>query len=150
MAVTVKIDLPQADAVIKRLGLDANGDTQRFHTLNVLRRIQKYMPMDSGAFIKTTVANTSDTKIVSVGAHAAYLFYGKVMVNAKTGKGPGFISGVGYRYRKGTTLTPTGRDLKYSKEKNPQAGARWDLAVMANEGEAITADLQRYIDRRTT
>ena len=36
-----------------------------------------------------------------------YLFYGKVMVNSKTGKGPALIPGVGYRFPKDSTLMPT-------------------------------------------
>ena len=38
--------------------------------------------------------------------------------------------------------------LDYSKTKNPKAGPHWDRAVTAAEGKAMTADLQRYIDRK--
>ena len=145
-SVTIKLDLPGADALIQKIGLDEHGEIQRFQTQNVLRRIQKYMPRVSGAFINTTIANTSETEIISVGKQAAYLFYGKVMVNSVTGEGPGVIPGVGPRYKKGTTLKETDRDLEYNKERNPQAGPRWDLALEAHEGDILVSDLQSYIN----
>jgi len=147
-SVKVKLDLPKADQVIKNVGLDESGAVQRFHTANVLRRIQKYMPFKSGAFIKTTIANTDIDKpeIVSVGPHAAYLYHGKVMVDSVTGKGPANIPDVGPRFRKGSTLRATDRDLEFDTTKNPQAGPYWDRALVANEGDILVSELQRYID----
>ena len=71
------------------------------------------------------------------------------MVNAKTGKGPALIPGVGYRYPKGAILRPTKRTLQYTHTKNPDAGPEWDKTLISREGAAMTADLQRFIDRRS-
>lgn len=38
-------------------------------------------------------------------------------------------------------------DLVYTHTKNPLAGPRWDEAVMAAEGDAMAADLARYMRR---
>ena len=93
-----------------------------FHTQNVLRRIKKFMPYRSGAMYKVTVTQTDIRKpeIVTETPGARYLFRGKVMI-----------------------------DLQFSKGKNPQAGPRWDKALSANEGKAMAADLQRFIDKRS-
>ncbi len=54
----VTLDFPAAEEILQEVGLDEQGDAQMFHTKNVLRRIQKYMPYRTGATIKLTVAQT--------------------------------------------------------------------------------------------
>lgn len=141
------LEMNSVDQILRDKGLDANGDAQRFHTANVLKRIKRYMPFVSGMTYKVTVAQTDISKpyIVTDTPYAKYLFRGKKMVNAKTGKGPRMIPGVGPRYKKGTVLKATAEDLNYTKTKNPAAGPRWDRALSAAEGKAMTKDLQRYI-----
>lgn len=143
----VTLDLKAAGVVIKRLGLDERGNAQAFHTQNCVNRITKYMPMDTGALIKITQAQTviRRPEIVTRAPQARYLFYGKAMVDSQTGKGPACIPGVGYRWRKGASLKATSRDLTYDRSKNPMAGPRWDKALSAREGKALAADLQRYL-----
>ena len=131
----VKIILPAANQLIRRKGLAQDGRVQMFHTQNCLRRIKRYMPFLSGDTYKITVAQTNIRKpeIVTDVPYARYLYYGKAMVNSKTGKGPALIPGVGYRYKKGTILKPTDRDLKYTTTKNPNAGPFWDRALVASD-----------------
>lgn len=131
MSVKYKLIMNPVSRIIRDKGLDSDGDAQAFHTQNVLRRIQKYMPYRTGATIKLTIAQTDIHKpeIVTNTPYAKYLFYGKVMV----GKAP---------------KTVTDKPLAYTKTKNPQAGPRWDLRLFAAEGKAIVADLQRYLKRR--
>ncbi len=150
MIFKVKLNLPNATEIIRSQGLGEGGDVQRYHTANVLKRIKRYMPDVSGALYKMTVAQTDINKpeIVTVAPQAGYLYRGKKMVNAKTGKGPALIPGVGYRYRYGTILKATSEPLSYTKTKNPMAGPAWDKALIAHEGDAIVADLQGYVDRR--
>lgn len=119
----VKISLNSPAHILRDHGLNKNGDAQRFHTANVLRRIQKYMPYRSGATIKLTIAQT-DVNVPVIVTHAPYaqsLFEG---------------------------VAPSGRPLRYTKTKNPLAGPRWDRAVSAAEGDAMAADLQRYLKRK--
>ena len=140
------LELNPVEQILKDKGLDPGGDAQKFHTVNVLRRIKRYMPFLSGMTYKVTVAQTDINRpyIITNTPYAKYLFYGKKMVNAKTGKGPRMIPGVGPRYKKGTVLKATAENLEYTK-KNPNAGPRWDKALSAAEGKAMAADLQRYI-----
>lgn len=124
----VTVNMKPVNQILKAKGLTAGGDVQRFHTANVLRRIQRYMPYRSGATIKLTVAQSpiSKPEIVTDAPYARYLYYGKVMV----GRAP---------------KTVTDKDLDYTRTKNPQAGPFWDRRLVAAEGAAMSADLQRYI-----
>lgn len=145
----VKMVLPTASKIVRAKGLGAGGAVQMFHTQNVLRRIKRYMPFVSGATYKIAVLQTNikDPFIVTDVPYGQYLYRGKVMVNSKTGKGPANIPGIGYRYRKGTILMPTDRDLKYNQTKNPLAGPYWDRTLVACEGLALVSDLQKFINR---
>lgn len=147
---TIALSMKELNQILKDKGLDESGDVQQFHTQNVLRRIKKYMPFLTGATYKITAIQTDIRKpmIVTDVPYGKYLFYGKVMVNAKTGKGPALIPGVGYRYKKGTILKETGRPLEYTRTKNPAAGPRWDKALSAAEGAAMAADVERYLKRK--
>lgn len=149
--VTVTLTMKELNQLVKDKGLDKAGDVQQFHTQNVLRRIKRYMPFRTGATYKITMLQTDIKKpeIVTDVPYAGYLFEGKKMVNAKTGKGPALIPGVGYRYKKGAILKPTSSPLNYTKTKNPKAGPHWDRTLVSMEGAALTADLQRFINRRS-
>lgn len=143
------LEMNSVNKILHDKGLDPSGDKQRFHTANVLRRIIKYMPYLSGMLIKLTIAQTviNRPEIVTDAPEAQYLFRGKVMVDPKTGAA-GFMTPEGWRSRKGCVKVRTNRDLKYTKTKNRRAGPRWDIAVSTQEGKAMAADLQRYIDRK--
>lgn len=127
----ISVDMKPVNQILKAKGLTAGGDVQRFHTQNVLRRIQKYMPYRTGATIKAMIAQTDISKpeIVLDVPHGRYLYHGKAM----EGKAP---------------KTVTDRDLQYTKTKNPQAGPYWDRALVAAEMHAMQADLQRYVNRK--
>lgn len=121
---SVTIDFPAAEEILQEVGLDEQGDTQMFHTKNVLRRIQKYMPYRTGATIKLTVAQTDPRvpEIVTEEPQAVYLYNG---------------------------VSRSGKPLNYTKTKNPLAGGHWDRALVAAEGDALAADLERYIGKRS-
>ena len=143
------LEMNSVGQILKDKGLNETGDVQQFHTANVLRRIKRYMPFVSGMTYKITVAQTNIKKpeIVTNTPYAKYLFYGKVMIDPKLGIA-GFMTPEGWRSRKGCVKVRTGRNLQYTRTKNPQAGPRWDRTLSANEGRAMTADLQRYLNRR--
>ena len=127
----VRVDIKPVSQIIHDKGLSPTGDVQRFHTNNVIRRIQKYMPYRTGATIKMMIAQTDTSKpeIVLDVPYAKYLYYGKAM----EGRAPKRV---------------TDRDLVYTKTKNPQAGPFWDRALVAAEMPAMQADLQAYVNRK--
>lgn len=149
MSTSIKVDMAPVNVILTRLGIDKNGDVQQFLTETINRRITKYMPYRTGALSTKLKFVKSPTEIEILAPYARYQYYGKVMVNAKTGKGPALIPGVGYRYKKGTVLKVTDRDLdQQTGTKNPKAGPFWDRRLMADEKGAIVADVQAYINRR--
>ena len=143
---SVKVNSRPVEEILRRKGLDVNGDVQQFHTANVLRRIVRYMPYRTGATIKLTQAQSpvSQPEINTFVPYARYLHEGKVMVNAATGKGPGVIPGGGPRWRRGTQLKATGRPLT----KNPEAGPHWGQRLQEKEGDAMLTDLKNYVQGR--
>lgn len=146
---SIKVDMKPVSAVMDRLGVTARGDVQKFHTANVRRRIQKYMPYRSGATIKLMIVQSpADEPFIHVDApYARMLYYGKVMVDPKT-RAAGFLTENGWRSRKGVKKVVSSRSIDYDKTKNPQAGPFWDRRLMAAEGEAMRQDLQEYVNRR--
>lgn len=127
----VTLRMNDINRILRDKGLNSNGSVQAFHTNNVLRRIIKYMPYRTGMTIKKTIIDTdiNEPHIVTNVPYAKYLYYGKVMVGAP----PKQVTGI---------------PLQYTTTKNPNAGPYWDRALVAAEGDALRADLQRYIDRR--
>jgi hypothetical protein len=146
----VTLQMKDLNQLVKDKGLAPGGNAQMFHTQNVLRRIKRYMPFVTGVTYKVTVVQTDIRKpeIVTDTPYAKYLFRGKVMIDPKLGVA-GFMTPEGWRSRKGCVKVLTDRDLKYFRGKNPQAGPRWDRALSANEGKAMAADLQNFINRRS-
>lgn len=142
-----KVIMPGAAELIRRKGLAVDGAVQMFHTQNVLRRIKKFMPHRTGATYKLTVIQTDIRKpeIVTDTPYAHYLFKGEVYGPNIPRRENGVIVG----WWSPPVKHPTGRKLKYDTTKNPKAGPRWDKALVNAEGDALRADLQRYIDRRS-
>jgi hypothetical protein len=148
MSTRIKVDMKPVGTILTRIGVDKNGDVQMQVTRIINNRITKYMPFRSGALVTKSKHIKSPTEIEVAAPYALYMYYGKVMVNSKTGKGPAFIPGVGYRYRKGTVLKATERDLNYDLTKHPKAGPFWDRRMMASEAAQIAHDIQVYVNRR--
>lgn len=127
----VAVELRPVREIIRKKGLAPGGAVQRQHTANVLRRIVRYLPYRSGETIKQTIIQTdiSRPEIVTRSPYAKYIYYGKVMV----GKAP---------------KRAIDRPLKYTKDKNPLAGPRWDRRLVSAEGKLLARELQDYLDRR--
>ena len=145
----IKVNMVPVQKILDGLGVTARGDVQRFHTANVRRRIQKYMPYRSGAAIQLMIVQSPvDDPFIHVDApFARMLYHGKVMVDPKT-KAAGFLTENGWRSRKNVKKVVSSRDIAYDKTKNPQAGPLWDRRLVAAEGAAMQQDLQNYVDRR--
>lgn len=75
-----------------------------------------------------------ENRIVYPGPYARYLYNGKVMVDAATGKGPMVIDDKGtkiIRFRKGAVLKPTEKPLDIKKNPHAQATDHWFEASKA-------------------
>lgn len=98
----------------------------------VMKDTEKYVPALTGSLSART--HLEGRQIVYPGPYARFLYYGKKMVDASTGKGPRRIpiSAAGqptgeyiFRFRKGAALVPTNEDLKFNKSMHPQATSHW-------------------------
>ena len=145
------LTMKEVNQIVKDKGLDEAGDAQAFHTQNVLKRFQKYMKFNTGELYKLTVIQTDIhvPLIVTEAPHVKYQFYGKVMIDPKI-NAAGFMTSEGWRSRCGSVKVLTSRNLKHeASNRSLKATSRWDKALSANEGPAMRADLQRFIDRRS-
>lgn len=116
-------------------GLDAlkdkmeRGVSRVEHTLavQVQSDTSPYVPMKTGALDNST--QVEGNRIIYRGPYARMLYAGKVMVDAKTGKGPMRIvdkDGNEYiRFHKGARLRATSRDLNFSTAAHPKAQSHW-------------------------
>lgn len=102
-------------------------------TVQAAKDTEPYVPMLTGSLKNRT--QVRDNLIIYPGPYARYLYYGKVMVNAATGRGPMLIPNVGYRYPKGAKLKPTNRDLDIKTTKHKNAQAFWFEASKAENLE---------------
>lgn len=92
-----------------------------------------FVPALTGVF--SNMARTDGNEIVYTGDQARYLYEGKVMVDAATGKGPMNIPDVRLRWHKGATLTPTAKDLVFTTDMHPQAQSHWMDASYKKNGD---------------
>ena len=129
MKFTVDVKVKGIQEILKRHGLDEDGDVQRFHTMNVNRRIGKYMPHLTGTLETKSKMVTGNTEITVLGPYAKYQYHGLAMA----GPPPKVV---------------TDKPLEYTKDFNPLAGPYWDRALVAAEGNVMKQDLQAYINRR--
>lgn len=145
----IYMKIPSADELVQRLGIGPDGDAQIFHTNNILRRMQKYMPMKTGVFSTAQTRAADSHTIETTAPQAWYLYYGRRMVNEATGRGPRYIKGVGWRWPKGAKLMATDDPLNYTTTFHPLAGPYWDRRLVAAEGDAIARELHNYIRFRS-
>lgn len=113
-------------AIAKKLAV-ASTKAEHAVAVQAAKDTSTYVPMLTGSLDARTKVEGGN--IIYPGPSARYLYYGKVMVDSVTGKGPmHFIDKMGneqIRFRKGATLKPTDRDLKYTKSAHPQAQDHW-------------------------
>ena len=103
--------------------------TELAMTWEIMKDTRPFVPALTESLANRTYVKGNN--IVYPGPYARYLYYGKVMVNAATGKGPMKIPDVGYRWPKGAVLAPTNRDLKISTAVHKDATAHWMEASKA-------------------
>lgn len=126
--VRVEINLSPLDEKVLR--------AQQWLGDRVLESCRACMPHNTGSLQQRSHTEDNGRKVVFPGPYARYLYMGKVMVDSVTGKGPMRIpTGPGeyiLRFKKGATLVPTSRPLKYS---DPNAVPMWFDAAKQRDGQ---------------
>lgn len=128
-------------------------EAEHIVALQIAKDTSPFVPALTGSLDRLT--RVDGGLIIYPGPYARYLYYGKVMVNAATGKGPRrFIDKRGnevVRFPYGSKLVATSRDLKYSKSPHRQAQSHWFEASKAKNlekwertaAEAVTNELNK-------
>lgn len=143
----VNVKMPRIGKLIRKLGLDKDGDVQKELTKIISNRIEAYMPASQAEVLSTKHKFIrSPTEIEVTGPYAHYQYEGEVWGPNIPQIENGII--VGWWSPPKKRKYPTGRKLEYDKTKHKKAGPLWDERLMEAEEEKIEADLQRFIDRR--
>lgn len=106
---------------------------ERLLAEQIAKDTEDFVPMLTGSLKNRT--QVKDNKIIYPGPYARYLYYGKVMVDSETGRGPMHFTGKDgnevIRFRKGAVLQPTERDLEYTTAFHKNAQSHWYEASKA-------------------
>jgi len=121
--------------------------------LQIAKDTEPFVPAMTKSLVNRSQA--IENKVVYPGPYARYLYYGKVMVDAATGKGPmRIVSKDGsevIRFRKGARLRPTNRRLKISRSVHKDAQSHWLEASKAknmDKWERVAGKLvDKYLDK---
>ena len=103
--------------------------TEQALAWQILKDTDPFVPAKTLSFAHR--AYVKGNYIIYSGPYARYLWYGKRMVNAATGKGPRYIPEVGWRWPKGAVLKPTDEPLNISTAVHKDATAMWVNASKA-------------------
>ena len=110
------------------------------------------MPLQTGTFIANTRARSaalagSGYVCVAAPPMGRYLYYGRIMRDSETKKGPRRIPIAPgeyiFRWRRGAKLEPTDRYMKYSR---PSAVPRWFETAKQNHMQDWTDGVQKILD----
>lgn len=114
---------------------------QRFVDSECIRYMDKYTPMRTGALIRSATLGTKigSGHIVYNSPYARYQYYGEIY-------GPNipiYKDGELMGWRSPPKKHPTGREITYSKDKNPNAQKLWFEKMKSEKGESILRGAQK-------
>lgn len=124
MRIVGRLDLPDADDVLKRKNLELGGAVQKWIDSEVIRLCEPYVPFDTGVLETSSRHNTDigSGEVIYNTDYAHYMYYGVVY-------GSNFLVDDGgervFKSRKGVIKHPTGAQINYNKEHHPLAGSFW-------------------------
>ena len=116
---TVETVIPNSYQIMRKLGVERDGAVQERLTDLIVDNLKDFMPRESGELIGKMRKVGSD-RIRVDGPYARFLFFG---------------------------VRASGLPVRYDN-LNPQGGAHWDRRMVAERGEQIVAELQRYVRSR--
>jgi len=140
---------PSTNELIQGLGLEENGEVQKFFTNEVWRLSDDYVPLDTG-MLKNNVAMQPD-KIIYTSIYSQYQWYGNLMVDPEylVGAFPltEFGIQVGFISRPGVPkiLDPNGRIIN---NFNGIRGPYWTQRMWADRHKEIEVAIQKHIESR--
>lgn len=129
----IKIDDDFSKPLAKKLS-QAGPRAAHALAIQIAKDTEPFVPARTKSLANRT--RVVENRIVYPGPYARYLYYGLVMVDEETGKGPAMYTvaesggkkvkkAVKFRFRKGAKLKKTDRPLKISQAVHPQAQSHW-------------------------
>lgn len=139
-----KVKLADANDLLKKRNLETGGAVQRLIDKLVIDYSLPYCPFDTGVLANSPYSASTPGKVVYNTPYARYLYYGKVY-------GPNIPvyeddSGVPTRYFSppGQKKHPTGKDLTYKQDQNPNAGPFWVERMKADHMTDIIEEVRKF------
>jgi len=134
--------LKPVNVIEVELGLDDNGQAQKFFTDTCRNHMDKYVPIDTGD-LRSNVITTSHT-ITYASPYAHYMYEGKVMGPNIPLTRKGVSEPIGWFSPKGKPKHYTGANINYKKAGT---GDHWDKRMVSAEIKQVIAEVQAFIDR---
>lgn len=128
-------DFINAKEFIRKHGVGEGGHVQKVVDAAVIRECFPYVPFAEGdlAGSANTATEIGSGEVVYATSYARYQYYGEVY-------GPNIPkveNGVIVGYWSPPEKHPTGRQLQYNTELNPQAGSHWFDRAMADHSDDV-------------
>lgn len=125
---------------VRKYGVGEGGHVQKVIDAAVIRECRPYVPFAEGilAGSANTATKIGSGEVVYATPYARYQYYGEVY-------GPSFPiveNGEIVGWRSPPEKYPTGRELEYSTEVNPQAGSHWFDRAMADHKDDVLKEAQ--------
>lgn len=140
-----RLEIKSNELLLKERGLDSMGRVQKFIDSECIRLMKPYTPMKSGILIRSSTLSTviGSGEIHQNVPYARYQYYGKVYgPNYPIFEGKNVVG-----FYSPPKKHPTGKELKYDKSKNPNAGSRWFERMKSNHKREILKGAQKIADR---
>lgn len=137
--IDVTFKLPEAGAMIKKLGLNQRGAAQVSIALEALRLCDPLVPFNSGVLKQSAWITDGGGTIVWEQPYAKYQYYGMLMVDPKYKKGALFSPDYGFWSRPGVTKELTDTPLEY----HGQGESHWFDKAMQNGGREKLIEVAR-------
>ena len=120
-------------------------NAQKFVDQECINKMKPYTPMITGMLHNSAITGTriGSGKIHQIAPYARYLYYGEVF-------GPNIPiirDGKIERFYSPPKKHPTGRELKYSKSVNRNAGKLWFERMKADHFKSILKGAQKHAER---
>ena len=149
LVIKAKFVLKDTDHLLRKFHMEAGGQMQASIDTAFLRYSEMYMPYDSGSLIARSYAATviGSGRVVFTGPYAHYLYHGEIygpnipVFDDDSGEPTRFFS------PKNRKKYPTGRPLRFSPDKNPNAQAHWAEVAKANHMNAILEEARKAAKR---
>ena len=145
----IEVRMPEAGVVLENHGLSPGGAAQRFFTNELMRLSDPYVPMRNSVLKNSARVSDEGDAIIYETPYARYLWYGKVMVDPKTGKACMVFTdkatgNVVFYSRKDVQKVLTDRDIKY--HGGGLRGSKWVERCWIDNKDALCKATEDFIN----